>query len=116
MSKCTGDNRALSSNVLPTQAVAGESVNEGFNSAPDAFDFDKGDLTVDHAKTSQVKSCAYVEVNVPPKLLMVHRRWVNKTTRIISALNFSSSKEQFNIEYREVSEMKKEYAKFRKAV
>ena len=57
-----------------------------------------------------------MEVNVPRKLLTVHRRLVNRITRIISALNLCSSKEQFNIEYREVTEMKKEYAKFRKAV
>ena len=41
---------------------------------------------------------------------------MNRITRIISALNLCSSKEQFNIEYRKVTEMEKEYAKFRKAV
>ena len=87
-----------------------------FNSAPETFNIDKGDHIVDHAKASQVKSFASVEVNVTRKLLTVHRRLVNRITRIISALNLCSSKEQFNIEYREVAEMKKEHAKFRKAV
>ena len=116
MPKGMGDALALSSNVLPTQPVAGESVDKGFNSATETFNIDKGDHTVDHAKASQVKSCAYVEVNVPRKLITVHRRLVNRITRIISALNLCSSKEQFSIEYREVTEMKKEYAKFRKVV
>ena len=57
-----------------------------------------------------------MEVNIPRKLLTVHSRLVNRITRIISALNICSSKKQFNIEYREVTEMKKEYARFRKAV
>ena len=57
-----------------------------------------------------------MEINVPHKLLMVHRHLVNRITRIISPLKLCSLKEQFNIEYREVTEMKKEYAKFRQAV
>ena len=83
---------------MPTLSVAGESVDKRFNSAPETFNIDKGDHTVDHAKASQVKSCAYVEVNIPRKLLTVHRRLVNRITRIVSALNLCSSKEQFNIE------------------
>ena len=107
MPKGIGYTLALSSNVLPTLPVAGESVDKGFNSASETFNIDKGDHTVDHAKASQVKSYAYVEVNVPRKFLTVHRRLVNRITRIISALHLCSSKEQFNIEYREVTEMKK---------
>ena len=68
MPKGIGDALALSSNVLPTLPVAGESVDKGINSAPETFNIDKGDHTVDHAKASQVKSCAYVEVNVTGKL------------------------------------------------
>ena len=106
-----GDALALSNNGLPTPPVAGESVDKGINSASETFNIDKGDHTVDHAKAGQDKSCAYVEVNAPRKLLTVHRRLVNRITRIISALNLCSSKEQFNIEYREVTEMKKKIRK-----
>ena len=56
MPKGIGDALALSGNVLPTQV--GQTVDKGFNSAPETFNIDKCDHTVDHAKASQVKSCA----------------------------------------------------------
>ena len=51
--KGIGDALALSSNVLPTLPVAGESVDKGFNLAPETFSIDKGDHTADHTKASQ---------------------------------------------------------------
>ena len=52
MPKGIEDALALSSNVLPTLPVAGESVDKRINLAPETFNIDKGDHTVDHAKAS----------------------------------------------------------------